>query len=167
MSASERRAGLGVTEWVVVALTGALFTILFLQVVLRYVGIGFVWVEELSIAMFIWLVFLGAALAFRRGEHPIVEFGAQALGRRLSPVGMRRIHMLLTGLLAVVLGVLAIGLVAMAWQTRQLASGLVPGFRVAFLYLGVLGGVLVSLVAVLGRARTLNRRHGAAPQLPI
>jgi TRAP-type C4-dicarboxylate transport system permease small subunit len=167
MSALERQTGLGVTEWVVVAVTGSLFTILFLQVALRYVGIGFVWVEELSIAMFIWLVFLGAALAFRRGEHPIVELGVQMLERRLSPIGMRRIHMLLTGLLAVVLSVLAIGLVAMAWQTRQLASGLVPGFRVAYLYLGVLGGVLVSLVAVIRRARTVNTRRGMATQLPI
>jgi|GEM_PF-1324691 len=167
MSALERRAVLGVTEWVVVALTGALFTILFLQVLLRYVGIGFVWVEELSIAMFIWLVFLGAALAFRGGGHPIVELGAQALERRLSPIGMRRIQTFLAGLLAVVLGVLAVGLVAMAWQTRQLASGLVPGFRVAFLYLGVLGGVLLSLVAVITRARTTTVRSGAPSQLPI
>jgi TRAP-type transport system small permease protein len=167
MSVLERRVTLGVTEWVVVVLTGALFLILFLQVVLRSVGIGFVWVEELSIAMFIWLIFLGAALAFRRGEHPIVEFGAQALERRLSPIGMRRVHTFLAGLLVVVLGVLAVGLVAMAWQTRQLASGLVPGFRVAFLYLGVLGGVIVSLVAVITRARTLTVRHRAAPELPI
>jgi TRAP-type C4-dicarboxylate transport system permease small subunit len=167
MSASEHRAGLGVTEWVVVALTSALFTILFLQVLLRSVGIGFVWVEELSIALFIWLIFLGAGHAFRRGEHPIVELGAQALERRLSPVGMRRVHTFLASLLVVVLGVLAVGLVAMAWQTRELASGLVPGFRVAFLYLGVLGGVLFSLVAVIRRARTVPVGHGAAPQLPI
>ena len=167
MSPLERRAGLSLTEWVIVALTGALFAILFLQVLLRYVGIGFVWVEELSIAMFIWLVFLGAALAFRRGEHPVVEIGAQALERRLSPGGMRRLHTLLTGLLVTVLGVLAVGLVAMAWQTRQLASGLVPGFRVAILYLGVLGGVLSSLVAVINRARSVSAGKGAAPQLPI
>lgn len=80
---------------------------------------------------------------------------------------MRRIQTFLAGLLAVVLGVLAVGLVAMAWQTRQLASGLVPGFRVAFLYLGVLGGVLLSLVAVITRARTTTVRSGAPSQLPI
>jgi gluconokinase len=167
MSATERRAGLGFAEWVTVALTGGLFAILFFQVLLRYVGVGFVWVEELSIAMFVWLVFLGAALAFRRGEHPIVELGAQALERRLSPVGLRRIHTLLAGLLVAVLGVLAVGLVAMAWQTRHLASGLVPGFRVAFLYLGVLGGILISLVAVVRRAQSVTTRGGAASQLPI
>jgi TRAP-type C4-dicarboxylate transport system permease small subunit len=167
MSALQRPAKRGPTEWAIVALTGALFTILFLQVALRYVGIGLVWAEELSIAMFIWLVFLGAALAFRRGEHPVVEVGAQALERRLSHIGMRRIHILLTGLIVTVLGVLAIGLVTMAWQTRQLASGLVPGFRVAFLYLGVLGGVLVSLVAVIKRAEMLTMRGSAAPKLPV
>ena len=167
MSTSAGRAALGATEWLVVALTGTLFSILLLQVLLRYVGIGLVWVEELSIALFVWLVFLGAALAFRRGEHPIVQLGAEALKRRLSPAGMRRLHVVLAGLLVVVLGVLAVGLAAMAWQTRQLASGLVPGVRVAFLYLGVLVGVLLSLVAVINRARTMTECGGAPPRLPI
>jgi hypothetical protein len=80
---------------------------------------------------------------------------------------MRRLHTALAGLLLLILGVLAVGLAAMAWQTRELASGLVPGFRVAFLYLGVLGGVLLSLVAVIDRARTVTGSDGAPPQLPI
>jgi TRAP-type transport system small permease protein len=157
----------GLTDWLVIALTSGLFGILLLQVVLRHVGIGFVWVEELSIAFFIWLVFLGAAIAFRRGEHPIVELGAQALERRLSPPGMRRVRRMLAGLVVAVLAVLAVGLVAMTRQTWTLASGLVPGFRVGFLYLGVLVGVLLSLVAVVRRARVTPDGRGSDHQLPI
>lgn len=167
MQDAKRGLNLGTTEWAIVALTGVLFAILFLQVLLRYVGIGFVWVEEVSIALFIWLVFLGAARAFGRGEHPIVELGAQALERRLSRAGMRRVRVLLAGLLLLVLGVLAVGLAAMAWQTRGLASGLVPGFRVAFLYLGVLAGVLAGMAGVIARVRTSSARDADASQLPI
>jgi TRAP-type C4-dicarboxylate transport system permease small subunit len=149
----------------VIALVGALFAILLLQVLLRYLGVGLVWVEELSIALFIWLVFLGAALAFRRGEHPIVELGFQALSRH-APAAMRGIRLVLAGLICLVLLVLAVGLAAMARQTWQLSSGLVPGFRVGFLYLGVLVAVLLAIWGALSRARS-GGAESAERQLPI
>lgn len=152
---------LPVLESAALGIVTVLFVILLGQVVLRYLGVTFVWVEEVSIALFIWLVFLGAALAFRRGEHPIVELGYQALRQKLSRPGTAAVDLLLAACTLAFLVVLGIGLAAMTRQTWNLASGLVPGFRVGFVYLGVLGCCLASLWAVLRRTRAILREGSA------
>ena len=45
------------------------------QVVFRYVlRIPFIWSEEFTRLLFIWIVWLGAALAIPRGKHMVIEF---------------------------------------------------------------------------------------------
>jgi len=47
----------------------------FLQVVMRYLfNYPLFWVEEVTIMLSIWLVFLGAGVAARRGLHIAIEF---------------------------------------------------------------------------------------------
>ncbi|PIE55188.1 MAG: hypothetical protein CSA35_01760 [Dethiosulfovibrio peptidovorans] len=57
----------------------ALFLMIFaamvlLQVIARnYLAMAFTWTIELSLMLFMWVVFLGAAVAFRQRRHYIIE----------------------------------------------------------------------------------------------
>lgn len=56
--------------WVSIALLGAIFVIMVLQVTCRYVlGSPLVWSEEASRYLYIWVCYLGAPIALRRGNH--------------------------------------------------------------------------------------------------
>lgn len=71
-----------------ISLLLVLMTLLvFLEVVLRYgFGIGFLWVEELTLHMSGWMVLFGASYGVKVGSH----IGVDALVR-LLPVAARRI----------------------------------------------------------------------------
>ena len=149
MSESKGVPRMRVAETLAVVAIWVLFLILLAQIVLRTFGVAFVWVEEFSITMFTWIVFLGAAIAFRRGEHPAVELGYEFLRARLSPGAMVAVDWLLHVIAAVFLLVTSIGMWAMMRQTWPLYSGMIPGFRVGFLYLGVFLCTLRGLIAVI------------------
>ena len=55
-------------------ISGAMFIVLFLQVVSRYVfNAAFSWSEELAIILFVWSIYLGATAAIRRRQHLRLE----------------------------------------------------------------------------------------------
>jgi TRAP-type C4-dicarboxylate transport system permease small subunit len=55
----------------------------FLQVVLRYAGwAGIDGLDEVPRYLFVWLVMLGAAAAMHRGEHTLLGYFRDRLGRR-------------------------------------------------------------------------------------
>jgi TRAP-type transport system small permease protein len=56
--------------WVCIGLLAAIFVVMVLQVTCRYVlGSPLVWSEELARYLYIWVCFLGAPIALRRGNH--------------------------------------------------------------------------------------------------
>ena len=56
--------------WVCIALLAVIFVIMVLQVICRYVlGSPLVWSEEASRYLYIWVCYLGAPIALRRGNH--------------------------------------------------------------------------------------------------
>jgi TRAP-type transport system small permease protein len=72
--------GLGYLAGLILAImAGAVF----LQVVLRYVGwAAFDGLDEVPRYLFVWLVMLGAAAAMHRGEHTLLGYFRDRLGRR-------------------------------------------------------------------------------------
>ena len=72
--------GLGYLAGLILAImAGAVF----LQVVLRYVGwAGIDGLDEVPRYLFVWLVMLGAAAAMHRGEHTLLGYFRDRLGRR-------------------------------------------------------------------------------------
>ncbi len=54
----------------------------FLQVVLRYAGRGIDGLDEVPRYLFVWLVMIGAAAAMQRGEHTVLDYFINLLGRR-------------------------------------------------------------------------------------
>ena len=55
-------------------LLSAFIVVVFLQVIARnYLKISLIWTDEVAVMAFVWSVFLGAAVAVRRGKHYVVE----------------------------------------------------------------------------------------------
>ena len=72
--------GLGYLAGLILAImAGAVF----LQVVLRYIGwTGIGGLDEVPRYLFVWLVMLGAAAAMHHGEHTLLSYFRDRLGRR-------------------------------------------------------------------------------------
>jgi TRAP-type C4-dicarboxylate transport system permease small subunit len=109
-------------DWVCLGLMVVLVADVFLGVWSRYVlQATFQWYDEVARLCFVWMVFLGAASAVRRGAHFRLHLLIDRFGPRL-----RRATDLLVGLLVVVFGgVLVAGGVAM-WPVarRQVTDSL-------------------------------------------
>jgi TRAP-type transport system small permease protein len=153
-------------EKVALVLVGLLFATLLIQVILRPFDVSFVWIGELSIPVFVWIVFVGAAIASRRGEHPFVEIGHAALSRRLLPRGRLTLDVLLAVAAIAFFLVFIAGLIGMTWQTWNHVPGLLPGYRVGYLYLGALVGVIGCLVATVRRLIATWQRGGRDAEPP-
>lgn len=94
-----------VNRAVLVALMAGMAVLVFANVVARYVfNHSFVWAEEVSRYMMVWVGFLGAGLVLRLGAHIAVEVFQDWLPRRAAQA-MR----------VGVVGVLGASLLAMLW----------------------------------------------------
>jgi TRAP-type C4-dicarboxylate transport system permease small subunit len=131
-------------EIIAIGLLTLLFVILLLQIILRYVGSPFIWVEEFSIFVFTWLIFLGVAIAFRRGDHLLVDLLYPRLQKHLSISTLKLLRIFLHTLTLLFFLVFCIGLCIMTVQTWPMFAGSVSGFRVGYIYLGVLLAAVVS-----------------------
>lgn len=111
-----------IIDWICLGLMVALVVDVFLGVFSRYVlQATFQWYDEVARLCFVWTVFLGAAVAVRRGAHFRLHLLIDRFGPRL-----RHATDLLVGLLVVVFGgVLVAGGVAM-WPVarRQVTDSL-------------------------------------------
>lgn len=64
-----------IVEQITMALTGLLVVIVTVNVFARYVlQIGLIWAEEVTILLFVWVVFLGSYAAYRRRAHLAITF---------------------------------------------------------------------------------------------
>jgi TRAP-type transport system small permease protein len=73
------------------------------------------WADELSRFLFIWIIFVGAALAFFRGEHISVDFLVEKLPERLAlAVGILKNAIILVILVVILWG---------AWQVIATSPG--------------------------------------------
>lgn len=83
-------------EVVLALLFLALFLATMLNIVLRNVGgVAWMWIPAFSRLTFIWIVFLGLALAYRRSDHLVVD----ALLRRLRGRSRRAVSLCIHGML--------------------------------------------------------------------
>ncbi len=86
--------------------------LVFMEVVLRYgFGIGFLWVEELTLHMSAWLVLFGASYGVRVGSH----IGVDAIVRLLAPSARRLVTLFALALCLVYCGLFMQG----AWFYLQ------------------------------------------------
>lgn len=91
-------------EWTVAGLFATLFLVTLLNIVLRNLGgIAWLWIPGFSRLVFIWLVFLGIAAAYRRGEHLKVDFFLHSLPRVTGAWVSFAIHLALLPFFALLL----------------------------------------------------------------
>ena len=96
---------LRLAQWAVAACLAVMSLAVFLNVVLRYgFGSGIAASEELSRLLFVWMVFIGAAAAYPRGEHMaftslVAMLSGRPLALRLATALIRLLVLLAAGLL--------------------------------------------------------------------
>jgi len=140
----------------------AMAALVFVNVVLRYgFGAGIAASEELSRLLFVWMVFIGATVAYPAGEH--MAFTGLLLKLRHRPRALAAITVLIRLLVLCACVLVGWG----AWQ--QVVVGLdsnsvVLGYPVALLPLPALlcsAAIAVMVVVELAKRTPLHLGHGA------
>lgn len=94
-----------VLEAVVAALMALICVVVFLGVIYRYVLLDpLAWTEEVARLCLVWITFLGAYLAYRRGMHISID----VVRRRVSPRMQRVIHLVVSVLVGVLMATLVV-----------------------------------------------------------
>ena len=109
-------------ERVCIVLMAVLVADVFLGVWSRYVmRATFQWYDEVARLCFVWMIFLGAAVAVRRGAH----FRLHLLIDRLGPTARRRVDLLVT-LIVIAFAVVLVagGLAIVPIARRQVTDAL-------------------------------------------
>ena len=141
---------LGIVDWILDRVTLLLLTVLLLvvgaQIFARYVlNHSLFWSEELARYLFIYLVFLGAAIVLRREGHIQVSFFVEQLPPRLRRGVAVLGDLLLLGFAGIVF-TQSVRLAAMVW-TVPTAALLIPWTLV---YLGIALGMGAMVLVILG-----------------
>ena len=99
------RVMVAVNRWIVIAMMAVMATLVFMNVVSRYIfNHSIIWAEEVSQYLMVWVAFLGAGLALRQGRHVAIEI----LQDRLPSTARRMTRHLVALLLIVFMGVLIV-----------------------------------------------------------
>jgi len=133
-------------EWICIALLAVITVDLFLGVCSRYVlRSTFVWYDEVARAFFMWLVFLGAAVAVRKGAHFSLHLLVDMMPPRLKSA------VLLVAPLTIV--VFSVTLVSLGWDLMlhgASQSTAVMGMPMSWVYASMpVGGSFMAIYAVL------------------
>jgi len=139
----KRRADL-VLEAALALLLAATAIILIAEVVFRYfLNHSLFWVEELSRFLFLWLIFLGIGMAFRRSMHFAMQTLVDSLEKRWRRMAglMVCLAIFLTALLLIFAGG------ELAWFAKEQTS---PGMGVSrfWFYLAIPSGGFVTLLSI-------------------
>lgn len=136
----------------IAGLLALMVVLTFANVVLRYAfSSGFVWSEEVTRLSFIYLVYLGAVLAFRDNEH----LGVDTLIGKASPLAQKVLYVVIQVVVIWVSWLLLQGSWDLAvqnindrWTATQFPSALVSG-------VGVLTGGAIALLCLANLVRLL------------
>jgi len=144
-------------EAVVVFAFVALVVVAFAQVVFRYaLGNSLSWAEEVSRYLFVWIVFLAAAIAVDKGSHIAVDSLQGALGERARAVLQIALGVCI-GVFLVVVTWKSLSLARLAMIERAPASGVPLGLVQMAMPIGMVLMLLYTARGILRRVRDLRR----------
>ncbi len=105
--ATFERLSLAINSWIEYLLFGLGFTmtvVVAVQVFFRYVlNQSLFWSEELARYLLVWLSFLGASAAYRRGAHPGIDILTAKLPAQIHRVSAAVVHLASLSLFAVMI----------------------------------------------------------------
>ena len=134
-----------IVERVCIALMAVLVADVFLGVWSRYVmRATFQWYDEVARLCFVWMIFLGAAVAVRRGAH----FRLHLLIDRLGPTARRRIDLLVIVVVIAFAAVLVAGGIAIAPLARRQVTDALEISMLWFYAALPVGGALMIVFAL-------------------
>ena len=134
-----------IVERVCIALMAVLVADVFLGVWSRYVmRATFQWYDEVARLCFVWMIFLGAAVAVRRGAH----FRLHLLIDRLGATARRRVDLLVTLIVIAFAAVLVAGGVAIAPLARRQVTDALEVSMLWFYGALPVGGALMIVFAL-------------------
>jgi TRAP-type C4-dicarboxylate transport system permease small subunit len=123
----------------------AMTILVFASVILRYFfAVTFRWSDELTRYVFIYIVFLGIAIAYRHGDHVVIEIVTRLLPERVRRWLALPIHAII-GLLVLILGIAGL------WLTfGRMGQALTPGLQIprAFMHAALPIGVFFLLIEI-------------------
>jgi TRAP-type C4-dicarboxylate transport system permease small subunit len=125
-------------------------TFVFANVILRYFfNYGITWAEEASRYLFIWLIFLGAIVAYQENVH----LGVDTLVNKLSVKGKRVLFILNNIILVITMGLCVHG----TWKMTILTSDQVSSSMQIPMSLVYVSGLICSVAMVLISLHNLYR----------
>jgi len=134
-----------VLQRVAVAGIVALIAVMSLQIVSRVVFTATSWTEETARYLLIWLTFLGACLAYRRGRHIAVT----VLSDALPPLGQRVCRGLIALVTIAFMAVLLqVGLDYMALQSFQQSAALRIPMSVVYAVMPLSAAIMAYMAVV-------------------
>ena len=126
-------------------LYSAIVIVGFIQVFSRYVfSLPLVWVEELTIYLFIWLTFFGAAMGVTRRAHVSVDFFVNLFPGSVKPFA----YFLASGLSFIFMLIFTL-LVTKLLQVSSAEISATVGIPLSLVYLGVFLGSLFMCINML------------------
>ena len=149
-------------DWAVVAIGALMVAMVFANVVMHAACGDIAWVTEFGEFLMVWVTFLGAASATRRGNHmTITEFIDKLDGpkRRLADLAVQTIAAAILGLLLLYGG----GIVRSTWSNTLTVLDIPMGAQYLALPVGaaaMLVFVLFDILQIL-RGRSAAERYGS------
>lgn len=138
------RVFVAVNRWLIIAMMAAMVAMVFANVVSRYIwNYSYIWAEELSQYLMVWITFLGAGLALREGRHVAVELLQDRLSSKTRLATRHLVAFLIIAFL-VVLVVLGFQFVFFAWDQETPVMNIPQGIP----YLAVPLGALLLLAHI-------------------
>lgn len=147
------RSGDAALEWGCVFLLLVTVIVTLVQVFFRYIlNASLSWPEELARWAFVWMVFVGMALALHRNSHVVIDLYRKYLPETLIPA-----HTLFV---RVVICATSIGLLVHGWDLSSRATYVSPALEWHFRYLygAVPAGAALNLY-YLARERPVGARY--------
>ena len=129
------------TGWVVLLLMTTICIVMLTQVFSRYLfNAPLTWPEELSRYLFIWVVFLGAAIAFRHKAHLGMDFITERLPLNLKGYTERIVELIILGFLILIIYIAPQVLSVTRFQTSPVLN-----LPMSYVYLAfpVAGGLMI------------------------
>ena len=136
-------------RWALILLLAAMAVLVFANVISRYLlNFSWIWIEELTRYMMVWVGFLGSGLVLRLGAHIAVDVLQEALPRRAAQA-LRALIVLALGATFAAMTWLGVRYAHFAWEQETPAMNWSTGA----IYLAIPIGSALMLVHLLFIAR--------------